>query len=202
MQEVYYIGGGTCCGKSTLAERLTEKYGFRYYKLDDYLDDYIKAMAEAKHPLAEPIAGISMQDMWMRDPQIMFDEEWKIYEAMFPMAQRDIEKIGKGARILAEGAGFLPELMKKQGVDAAHYVCMAPTKDFQIEHYAKRPWIEHYLAGCSDPKKAFDNWMQRDVLFSEAVIAQAQTLSYETCIIDGKSGPEKVLDWVESVFRL
>ena len=31
--KTYFIGGSPCSGKSTVAEMLSEKYGFYYYKL-------------------------------------------------------------------------------------------------------------------------------------------------------------------------
>ena len=40
MENIYYLGGSPCCGKSTIAEKLSKKYGFKYYKVDDFLVDF------------------------------------------------------------------------------------------------------------------------------------------------------------------
>ena len=42
MIDTYYIGGSPCAGKSTVAEILSRKYNLYYYKVDDYLDKYIR----------------------------------------------------------------------------------------------------------------------------------------------------------------
>jgi adenylate kinase family enzyme len=38
MNNIYILGGSPCCGKSTIAEKICEKYGIQYYKVDNYLD--------------------------------------------------------------------------------------------------------------------------------------------------------------------
>ena len=42
MGKIYYIGGSPCCGKSTIAKMISEKYRFQYFKADDYLENFIK----------------------------------------------------------------------------------------------------------------------------------------------------------------
>ena len=42
MIDTYYIGGSPCAGKSTIAEILSRKYNLYYFKVDDYLDKYIR----------------------------------------------------------------------------------------------------------------------------------------------------------------
>lgn len=39
---IYFIGGSPCSGKSTVAEILSRKYDLHYFKVDDYLDTYMK----------------------------------------------------------------------------------------------------------------------------------------------------------------
>lgn len=34
---IYYIGGSSCAGKSSVAEIFSQKYGLYYFKVDDYL---------------------------------------------------------------------------------------------------------------------------------------------------------------------
>lgn len=42
MEGLYIIGGSPCSGKSTIAEMIAEKYDFIYFKVDDYLEQYMK----------------------------------------------------------------------------------------------------------------------------------------------------------------
>lgn len=74
--------------------------------------------------------------------------------------------------------------MKKLNIDNNHYVCITPTKDFQIDNYKKREWVPYVLEGCSDKEKAFENWMERDALFAEDVRKQCEKTSYKSLITD------------------
>lgn len=58
----------------------------------------------------------------------------------------------------------MPELVSAVGVDKKHYINIVPVKDFQYHFYSQRPWVPYILEGCTDKKKAFENWMERDVL--------------------------------------
>lgn len=200
---VYYLGGGTCCGKSTVTERLIDKYGFTLYKLDDYIFDYLERLAESGNEIAVKQMNESMQEMWLgAAPFEMCDEELQLYRAMFPLAQEAIAALPQQAPILAEGAGFLPDLMHGAGVQPGFYACIVPTPDFRRAQYAKRPWIDRFLEGVDDKEAAFQNWMQRDALFSEAVLADAQSLGYPTYVVDGAKGAEETLAFVERAFHL
>ncbi len=52
MNNIYYIGGSPCSGKSTVAEILSEKYDLYYFKVDDFLDKYAKQGTQNGSPIA------------------------------------------------------------------------------------------------------------------------------------------------------
>lgn len=45
-RRVLFIGGSPCSGKSTIAEQISEKYGAYYYKVDDFVDEFIDMAAK------------------------------------------------------------------------------------------------------------------------------------------------------------
>ena len=76
---VYYLGGGTCCGKSTVTEQLVEKHGFTLYKLDDYIFDYLERLAKAGNNIAIKQMAESVEEMWLGDtPSVLTAEELMI----------------------------------------------------------------------------------------------------------------------------
>lgn len=86
--------------------------------------------------------------------------------------------------IVTEGAAFTPEIMKR--VEVSSYMCLVPTPEFQISHYKMREWV------CTDKESAFDNWMQRDVLFANQV-RQTCNANGVTCFVnDGSKSPDEV----------
>ena len=77
----------------------------------------------------------------MRDPLVQCQEELQIYQEIFPYVLADWNAIQSEKGIIAEGAAYLPELMKAQGFPADHYLSLTPTRDFQVSHYEKREWV-------------------------------------------------------------
>ena len=202
MGEIYYIGGSPCCGKSTVAERIKEVYGFQYYKVDDDLFHFMAKGAEEGDEWLKKISGMSLDEFWLRDPRILNRESQITYKKLFPFFLDKIDKLEKDTPIITEGAAFLPSLMHELGIDKSRYLCMIPTKEFQIKHYSKREWVEEYLSSCTDKKTAFTNWMQRDVLFALSVREQAEALEYKTLVIDGSKSVDEIFKLVARTFEL
>ncbi|MDL2235711.1 hypothetical protein LJC07_06120 [Christensenellaceae bacterium OttesenSCG-928-L17] len=200
--EVYYIGGSPCSGKSSIAELIVAKHGFTYYKLDDFIFPYMQQAADGGSPLSAAQLSMDFEQMWMRDPKFQAQEEFAVYAEIFPYALKDIAALHSQRPIIAEGAGFYPELMKQQGIRANRYICIVPTERFQQENYAKREWIGEYLKGCSDPSQAFNNWMRRDALFAAEVRNQAKMFGYASILVDGKNTIAENFDIVMNTFEL
>lgn len=183
--DVYYIGGSPGSGKSTIANKLSKEYGFAYYKLDDFLFRYMKKAARDGMPHSRLARSLDQEQTWMREPRLQADEEFAIYREIFPYALSAIEKLRIKKPVIAEGAGFTPELMAEQGVPSSRYLCIVPTEDFQRGIFEKRTWAKLFLRGCHDPAAAFENWMRRDVLFAKEALWQAQSLGYTSIVVDG-----------------
>lgn len=200
MNEVYYIGGSPCSGKSTVAEQMAEDYGLLYFKIDDYLGHYLAQGNQDRVPILQKAFAMNQQEMWMRDPQALCDEEFEIYEAMFPYIQRDIEEKRARRPVITEAAALLPHLMGEAKVPENRFCCLVPTREFQVEHYQKRPWISQFLSELPDPKQAFANWMERDALFALRVLEEAKAWSYPAHVVDGSQGIEETRRFVEGAF--
>jgi len=204
MKHIYYLGGSPCAGKSTIAEMIAKKYGFQYFKVDELLIDFITRGSEDGDKWLKYISEMSLDQLWLRDPIELNEEELLTYEKLFPYFISELDKLDRNTPIITEGAAFLPRLVNKLGVDKTHYVCMVPSRDFQIHHFKKRLpiWINNYLSSCSDKEKAFNNWMERDVLFALSASEQARELNYATLVVDGSKNLDENLLFIESLFKL
>lgn len=185
MTKIYYIGGSPCSGKSTVAEMIANKYNMYYFKVDDFLFEYI-AKAKDKGIVSSTKASLmTVDETWLRNPMEQCKEEFTIYKEIFEFVLEDISKINTQNGIIAEGAAFLPDLMRHIGVNEKHYICIVPTKEFQYIHYKQRSWVPHVLEGCSNKELAFENWMKRDAFFAIKVKQESENLGYKTFITDG-----------------
>ena len=182
---IYYIGGSPCAGKSSVAEILSKKHDLYYFKTDDFLDRYMQAGARKGYPVCRKTAGMSAEQIWMREPLLQCREEFDIYREIFEFVVADLDRIEWKGGIITEGAAYLPELMKQSGVPGNRYISITPTKEFQVTHYRKRDFVPLVLEGCSDKEAAFLNWMDRDALFAQEVRRQCHKENYVSVINDG-----------------
>lgn len=192
--EVFCIGGSPCSGKSTVAQALAERYGLTYFKVDDCLDEFIDRGAAAGWPVCSRIRSMTAEETWMRDPQVQCREELDFYAEVAPLAAEKLRSL-RAERVVAEGAAFLPEIVRAWGMPEAHYIAITPTREFQLSRYSQRPWVPHVLRECCDQSAAFANWMERDALFAEEVRRQCAQLGYASLITDGSvSGEARLLE--------
>ena len=202
MIDTYYIGGSPCSGKSTIAEVLSKKYDLHYFKVDDYLDKYMKEGTLNKKEICYKVEAMTPEQIWMRDPLIQCEEELLIYEEIFEFILEDLKQINCKNGIITEGAAYLPKLAKGLNIPVGSYISITPSKEFQIFHYSKREWVPYILAECSNKEKAFENWMNRDVLFAEGVQQQCKELGYVSLINNGELAVEELIEKVVSHFGL
>lgn len=202
MIKTYFIGGSPCSGKSTITEILAKKYDLYYFKVDDFLDKYIDRGAEEGRPVCKRIKSMTPEETWMRDPMIQCEEELSWYREVFDYVCEEIAQIQNVKGIIAEGAAYLPELMKSIDIPNNRYLSITPTKDFQVSHYSKREWVPYVLQDCSDKEKAFENWMERDALFAKDVHRQCKENGYLSLINAGKMEIDEMVRIVERHLRL
>jgi len=202
MENIYWIGGSPCSGKSTIAEMIAQRLGMDYFKLDDLLDDLIAQAAQTGGIACREVSSMTPEQIWMRDPKEQCREEFAIYREIFPFATEKLSAAADRRPIITEGAGWLPGLMQSIGTERSRYFCLVPSREFQMAEYSKRPWIEYVLEGCSDRKAAFANWMERDALFALQAAEDARKLGYPVMVNDGTVDIEEMYRVITAHFGL
>lgn len=202
MMNIYYIGGSPCSGKSTVAEILSEQYDLYYFKVDDFLDSYTKQGALKGYPVCRKQVELTPDQIWMRDPVLQCREELIYYEEVFEFIERDLEQIKNVNGVITEGAAYVPGLIRDAQIPENRYLSITPTKEFQLFHFRKRTFVPYILRGCSNMEKAFDNWMERDILFAGEVRKQCGETGYTSVINDGSMEIAGMADLVAAHFGL
>ena len=202
MDHIYFLGGSPCSGKSTLAKIIAEKYDMHYFKIDDYLDKYTRLGVNDDIFLIKKMQMMTLDEMWLRDPKKQSLDEILYYKEIFYYIMNDLDKLPKEKKVITESVGFMPFLMHEHEVDKNKYICIVSEKDFQVGVCNKCGWIDDYLSSSSDKEKALENWMERDALFAQYVLRDAERYSYESLIVDGKKSVLENLQIVENLFEL
>ena len=200
LSQAYILGGSPCSGKSTLAEQLSAHYDLQFYKVDDHYQNHINRCNPQRHPTMHKLAQISWNEIWSRPVELQVREELQFYRELFGMILQDLEKFSTAKPVIVEGAALLPELIAKLSLGTQRVLFMVPTKDFQIHHYAQRPFIQGILKDCDDPDAAFSNWMERDHLFGQKILKQARGYGYGTILVDGSRSIEAQFAFASQYF--
>lgn len=198
-ERVLFIGGSPCSGKSTVAERISEEYGAYYFKVDDFLDEFTARAADRGYPVCKKIMAMTPEEIWMRDPSVQCEEEFLIYQEISELVSEYLKNIDADF-IITEGAAYTPEVMGEY--KTKEYIAIIPAPDFQITHYKEREWVPYVLEGCSDRQRAFDNWMQRDILFAERVKAECEKKKIPCITNDGRITRDGLTGMVKELFHL
>jgi len=202
MKKIYFVGGSPCAGKSTICEILSKKFNLYYFKVDDYLDKYMKKVALNSETLCKKNLSMTSEEIWMRNPIIQKNDELSIYKEIFDSVIQDLEKINCDNDIITEGCAYLPTLVKELGILHNEYLAIIPTKEFQVTHYRERQFVPYVLDGCSDKEKAFENWMERDFLFSKEIERQCKSNKLKLIINDGTINLCDMVDEVVTHFEI
>jgi hypothetical protein len=74
LQHVYWIGGGSGGGKSTIARHIADRHGLRVYSTDDVMADHARRSTRDDPPLLHSFMDMDMDARWMsRPPATMLD---------------------------------------------------------------------------------------------------------------------------------
>lgn len=203
-KKILFIGGSPCSGKSTVAERISKEYGAYYFKVDDFLDQFIGMAADRGYPACRKAVTMTPDEIWMREPLIQCEDEFLIYQEISEFVFEYLENIAADF-IVTEGAAFTPKVMEKYNTkeyNTKEYISIIPAPDFQISHYKEREWVPYVLEGCSDKQQAFDHWMERDILFAERVKSECEEKKIPCITNDGFKTQKELYDIVKELFRL
>lgn len=198
-KKIFIIGGSPCSGKSTIAERISKEYGIFYFKVDDFLEEFISIASKNGCQTCKKSIEMTADEIWMREPFIQCEEEFHIYDEISQFVFKHIEGINADF-IVTEGAAYTPKVISNHTLN--EYITIIPTPDFQISHYKEREWVPYILEGCSDKLQAFDNWMNRDILFAKQVKEECAANGIPCIVNDGLSSIDELFDKVKRLFKL
>lgn len=140
LHDIFWIGGVSCSGKSSVARTLGERSALSVYETDATFADHARMAQEACHPT---MFKYQTDDEWlarvrMLDPKAKAKVWLEFYRERFGMIVRDL--IESDSRpIIAEGVDLLPEMvMSKTTPDRS--VWLVPSRGLFDKVYVTRPW--------------------------------------------------------------
>jgi 2-phosphoglycerate kinase len=187
LQHVYWIGGGSCAGKSTIARRLAAEHGLQLYATDDVMADHAGRSTPANCPLLHEFMAMDMDQRWLnRSPAEMLETFHWFRGEGFSMIVEDVLRLPGKPAVIVEGFRLLPHLVKPLLAVRNQAVWLVPAPELRHAVVARRggPRRE-FLGKTSDPERAYRNLLQRDAMFTQRLYEEARRLELNTIEVDG-----------------
>lgn len=203
LSQVRWVGGGSGAGKTTLAQRLSDRYGVRVYSCDETIRAHSAALGAAAAPLLDGFRRMSMDQRWVRrDPQTMYASFPWFQGEGFDLIIEDLRTLPPDEVVVAEGFRLLPHLIRPYLTDPRHAVWLIPTPAFRRDAFTRRDAREAFWRRTSDPHRALANLLDRDRIFTDAVAADANHNGLATIVMDGNRTAENLAEDLADRFDL
>lgn len=203
LEHVYWIGGGSGAGKSTIAARVAGRYDLDVYATDDVMHDHARRSAPEIAPYLQRFLAMDMDERWVnRSPETMLDTFHWYRGECFDLIVEDLLALPAHRGVVAEGFRLLPELVAPLLTEPWHVVWLLPTPEFRRHAFEHRGGLWLIAGQTGDPERALHNLLERDRMFTERLDATATGLGLPVIRVDPTMTEDELLDLVAASLRL
>lgn len=199
---IYWIGGSTCAGKSTITNMLSATYGFTVYHCDEYLGKHLEQSNSLEYPNLNKGTKLSWDDILSIKEDEFLSWTIDLFTEEYEMILEDLDKLADGKPILVEGINLLPKLIIDEIVDVNKAIWLVAEEDFYKKHQLQRKELFDRINKCSDPDQALHNYMNHDLAFGKYIENEAQRLDLKVMLIKNDNDIMKNIDVISTHFNL
>ena len=168
LRHVYWIGGGSGAGKSTIARRVAVRHGMHLYATDDVMSDHASRSTPDDCPLLSAFMAMAMDERWVnRSPVTMLETFHWFRGEGFGLIVEDLLRLPENPSIIVEGFRVLPRLVRSLLAVPTQAVWLLPTPDFRRAAFDSRGSLWDIARRTSDPQRALHNLLERDRMFTD-----------------------------------
>jgi uridine kinase len=186
---LYWLGGGSCGGKSSVADWLGANWGWHIYHVDEWYENHKARATAVSHPTIYQLSRLWGDDLWLRPVAEQVRTGLDFAREEFALLREDIAaqnaSLSQSDVLLVEGFPVIPDLVAPYLLQPHHAFWLMPDPALQRARYAQRPWVKNVLSATSDPQRAFDYWMARDAGLAQAVEQQVLDMALNWLRVDG-----------------
>jgi 2-phosphoglycerate kinase len=203
LRNVYWIGGGSGAGKSTMARRVAAAHGLPVYATDDVMSDHAGRTTPETAPLLDMFKTMDMDERWLnRSPQTMLETFHWFQGEGFDLIVEDLLRLPAEPGVVAEGFRLLPALVEPLLATRSHAVWLLPSPEFRLAAFGSRGSLWAIAGKTSDPDRALRNLLERDQMFTERLRRETERLGLPVIELDTTLTEDDVAQRVMEVFGL
>lgn len=204
LQHVYWLGGGSGAGKSTIARRIAAQHGLRVYATDDVMAEHARRSTHADAPLLRRFIGMDMDERWVnRSPTTMLETFHWFQGEGFQLIIEDLLCLPRERGVIVEGFRLLPRLVVPLLSVPAQSVWLLPTPAFRQAVVERRGGAAAgFIAKTTEPERALRNLLERDRLFTDILRAETARLDVPAIEVDDTMTEDDLAKRVTEVFGL
>ena len=203
LRHVYWLGGGSGGGKSTVARHLAARYGLRVYDTDGAMADHAGRSTAEDSPYLHEFLAMDMDQRWLlRSPETMLETFHWFRGEGFDRIVEDLLALPAGQPVVAEGFRLLPRLVAPLLADPARAVWLLPTPAFRELALDSRGGRWQIAGRTSRPEAALRNLLDRDRMFTDRLDAEVHALGLPAIAVDGTATESDLTDRVAAAFGL
>jgi hypothetical protein len=200
---VYWIGGGSGAGKSTIALRIAARHGLRLYSTDDAMLDHANRCPPKGCPFLSEFKTMDMDERWLnRSPETMLETFHWFRGEGFHLIVEDLLSLPTDPCVVVEGFRVLPTLVKPLLTVPEQAIWLLPTPEFRLAALESRGCLWEIAGKTSDPERALRNLLDRDRMFTERLHEETNRLDLRFIEVETAITEDALAERVEQAFGL
>lgn len=178
LRHVYWIGGGSGAGKSTIARRLADLNGWHLCATDDLMQEHAERTTPEEAPFLHRFIAMDMDERWVnRSPETMLETFHWFRGEGFGLIVEDLLRLPQSPHVIVEG--FRQAAFQSRAIPG-----------------------EGFVWKTSDPEKAGRNIAERDHLFTMRIEKEAEYLRLRTLQVDTTLSEDDLVEQVTMAFGI
>lgn len=204
LRHVYWLGGGSGAGKSTIARSIAARHGLRVYTTDHVIMDHARRGSREDCPLLYRFMSMGMDERWVnRPPKAMLETFHWFWGEGFHLIIEDLLRLPRDHSVIVEGFRLLPRLVKPLLSAPGRALWLLPTPEFRRAVFESRGGTAWgFLAKTTDPERALCNLLERDGMFTDILREETARVGLPAVEVDVPTAEDDLARRVTNVFGL